>query len=199
MNIENYIDFKKFINNVNKENKLLIHSCCAPCSTHVLKLLSAFFDITIFYTNDNIDTNDEYNLRFHELEKLIKAMELKIKLIKDEYDPNVYRAAIAGYENAPEKSYRCYKCYLMRMRKTAILAKEMGFDFFTTTISISPHKNSKWVNEIGYALEKEIGIKFLYSDFKKEDGYLDSINLSKKYDLYRQDYCGCVISKAHIK
>ena len=173
---------------------LLLHSCCAPCSSHVLLLLKDYFDITIFYSNDNIYPESEFQLRLKEVVEFSKKID-NIKVIYDEYNSQDFYNAISGLEHLGEKSERCYKCYKLRLEKTAIKAKELNYDFFTTTLSISPYKNSDWINEIGYLLENQYGIKYLYSNFKKENGYKNSIDLSKKYGLYRQDYCGCVFSQ----
>ncbi len=194
--INSYKDFKKFLLEQNGKS-LLIHACCAPCSSAVLELLNQYFKITIYFYNPNIEPYEEFNRRYDELIGLIKKMNLNVEVIKGDYD-EAFKEISKGLEMEPERGKRCYKCYRLRMVKTAQLAKELGFDFFTTTLSISPHKNSLWINEIGYILEDEINVKFLYSDFKKEDGYKKSIELSKKYDLYRQDYCGCIYSKKNI-
>lgn len=192
--LTNYKDFLKFLTSLDNKPKLLLHACCAPCSSHTLKVLAPYFDITIFYSNDNMDTNFEYLKRANEFNKF-NLENYNIKFIVDKYEPNLYYEAIKGKENLGEHSIRCYKCYLERMEKTALYAKENGFDYFSTTLSISPYKNSLWLNEIGYELEKKYNVKYLYSNFKKAEGYKDSIILAKKYNLYRQDYCGCVFSK----
>lgn len=193
--IDNYIDFKKYINNLDHKPKLLLHACCAPCSTHCLKILSNFFDITIFYSNDNISPEEEFYKRLDEIKRFINEYNKDIKLIDNGYDESSFNEAIKGLENKGERSERCYNCYKLRLLKTAEFAKNNGFEYFSTTLSISPYKNSKWINEIGYEIEEKYNIKYLYSDFKKEDGYNDSIKMSKEYNLYRQDYCGCIYSK----
>lgn len=177
--------------------KLLIHSCCAPCSSYVLEYLSSYFDITIFYYNPNIYPEDEYIRRVDEQKNLIKAMPLKssVKFIQGEYFPENFYETVKGYETEPEGGKRCFLCYGMRLKEAAKLAKEKGFDYFTTTLSISPHKNAEKLNEIGEQLAKEYGVSYLPSDFKKKNGYKRSIELSKEYNLYRQDYCGCIYSK----
>ena len=192
--IDNYNDFKNFIKNLDYRPKLLLHACCAPCSSHTLLLLKDYFDITIFYSNDNIYPKSEYDKRLDEINNFSKKISNEIKVINDEYNEDDFNNAICGLENLGEKSKRCYECYKLRLEKTAIKAKELGFDYFTTTLSISPFKVEKWINEIGYMLEDKYDIKYLYSNFKKDDGYNDSIKLSKEYGLYRQDYCGCKYS-----
>ena len=176
--------------------KLLIHSCCAPCSSYVLEYLSEHFDITIFYYNPNIHPEDEYIRRVEEQQSLIKAMPLQseVHFIQGEYHPTDYYVSVKGLESEPEGGKRCFVCYELRLRQAAKLAAEMGFDYFATTLSISPHKNAAKLNEIGEMLGKEQGILYLPSDFKKKNGYKRSIELSKEYNLYRQDYCGCVYS-----
>lgn len=195
--LDNYKDFKLFLEKDIKalliKPKLLLHTCCAPCSSYTIKFLIEYFDITIFYSNDNISPIEEYN---HRLNEQIRFANLfNIRVLYDKYNNEDYLNAIKGEENLGEKSHRCYDCYKLRLRKTAIKAKELGFDYFTTSLSISPYKISRWINEIGYQLENEYGIKYLYSDFKKEEGYKESIKLSEEYNLYRQDYCGCIYSK----
>ena len=192
--IDNYKDFLNFLNSLTTKPKLLLHSCCAPCSSHVILLLSKYFDITIYFTNDNIYPIDEYNIRLDELQKFVKDINLDIKVIDDGYNPDDYYSCVKGFENLNERSLRCKKCYNLRMEKTAKKALELGFDYFTTTLSISPYKVEKWINEIGYELEALYNVKYLYSNFKKDDGYKHSIKLSNEYHLYRQDYCGCKFS-----
>ena len=196
--IHSQSDSKKFlpiIGDLNPKKTLLIHSCCGPCSSTVLERLSDFFDITVFYYNPNIDSEEEFEKRYKEQVRLIEEMNLNIKTIKGEYDYNCFLNAIKGLETLGERSIRCYNCYKERLTATAKYAKENDFDYFTTTLSISPYKNSNWINEIGEELEKTLNISFLYSNFKLEDGYKRSIELSKIHDLYRQDYCGCIFSK----
>ena len=176
--------------------KLLIHSCCAPCSSYVLEYLSQYFEITIFYFNPNIYPEEEYSRRVEEQKQLIQAMPLtsKITFRQGEYQPLDYYQAIKGLEKEPEGGDRCFVCYELRLREAAMSAKEGGYDYFTTTLSISPHKKSEKLNEIGSKLAAEYGVVYLPSDFKKKNGYKRSIELSKEYNLYRQDYCGCVFS-----
>lgn len=194
--IDNYKDFKKLLdeikNNVTKP-KLLLHSCCAPCSTHVLQMLTEVFDITIFYYNPNIYPKDEFLKRLDEQKKLISLLGKDIKIIEGFYDYNIYLKEIKGLETLGERSKRCYNCYLFRLKETAKFAKDNGFDYFTTTLSISPYKNSQWINDIGNLFTSD-ECKYLYSNFKKENGYKNSITLAKEFDLYRQDYCGCEFS-----
>lgn len=192
--IDNYKDFIKFCKSLEYRPRLLLHSCCGPCSSHTQNLLAKFFDVTIFYTNDNIYPTEEFYLRLDEQKKICASLGLGIDVIADDYNPSNYYNAVKGLENLGERSKRCYECYKFRMEKTAKKAKELGFEYFTTTISISPYKNAKWCNEIGYELENKYDVKYLYSDFKKEEGYKKSIELSKEYEIYRQDYCGCVFS-----
>lgn len=177
--------------------KLFLHSCCAPCSSYTLEYLSEFFDITVFYFNPNISPKEEFDKRFLEQERLIKSMPTKneIKLIEGEYDYNQFLEIAKGLEEVREGGERCFKCYAMRLEATAKMAKEFGFDYFCTTLSISPLKNSQKINEIGKAIAEKYGVKWLPSDFKKKEGYKRSIELSREYNLYRQNFCGCVYSK----
>ena len=196
--IRSVSDLKKFLPvlaNSNPQKTLLIHSCCGPCSSTVLERLAESFKITIFYYNPNINSYEEFDKRYEEQKRLVEEMGLKIEVIKGNYDKNCFLNAIKGYESMGERSIRCYKCYYERLYVTAMFAKENNFDYFTTTLSISPYKNSNWINEIGIELEKEVNVNFLYSNFKLEDGYKRSIELSKIHNLYRQDYCGCIFSK----
>lgn len=192
--LNNYNDFLKYIKTFNTKPSLLLHACCAPCSSHVLLLLKEYFNITIFYSNDNIYPYEEYLLRLKEVIEFADKID-NIKVIYDKYESDDFYNSIKGLEHLGEKSERCYKCYSLRLEKTAKKALELNYDYFTTTLSISPYKNSDWINEIGYELENKYQIKFLYSNFKKENGYKNSIELSKQYNLYRQDYCGCVFSQ----
>lgn len=184
----------------NKKPKLLLHSCCAPCCSTVIELLKEYFDITIFYYNPNITENEEYHKRFEEMVDYIGKREYSIPVEEGRYNPKEdFFEKIKGLEDKKEGGERCYKCYHLRMRETAEKAKAEGYDYFTTALSISPMKNSAWINEIGEDLEKEYGIKYLYGDFKKKGRYVESIKISKDYDLYRQDYCGCIFSKLERK
>ena len=195
---ENYSKIcEDILSNIDANKRILLHSCCAPCSSYVISYLTKYFDITILYYNPNISPYDEYLKRKKEQIKLIHEIDTvnKIDIMDCDYDNELYDNLIKGFENEPERGNRCNICYRMRMEKTAIIAKENNYDFFCTTLTVSPYKNSNLINEIGENLEKMYNIKWLYSDFKKKDGYKQSIELSKKYNLYRQDYCGCIYSK----
>lgn len=178
--------------------RLLLHACCAPCSSYVLEYLTKYFDISVFFYNPNISPYSEYEKRSCELKRLVKEIPLSSEtdIIDGQYDPERFSDMAKGLEALPEGGERCFKCYRLRMEEAAKVASEKGFDYFTTTLSISPHKNAKKINEIGQELEREYAVKYLYADFKKKDGYKRSIQLSHEYGLYRQDYCGCVYSKA---
>ena len=180
----------------NKRPKLLLHSCCAPCSSYVLNYLSKFFDITIYYYNPNIDSYEEFTKRSQEQIRLIKEIEHKnkIDIIDCDYENNIYENIITGLENEPEGGKRCQQCFILRLEKTAKIAKKLNYNYFSTTLTVSPHKNAALINNIGYELEKKYDINWLPTDYKKEEGYKKSIELSKKYNLYRQDYCGCKYS-----
>ena len=185
------------IKNLSNPPKLLLHACCALCSTYVLEYLSEYFEITIYYYNPNIYPEEEYKRRLNELKNFLKIYNSKNKiyLVETNYNTLEYYESIKGLETLGERSKRCYNCYQFRMNKAMKYAKENNFDYFTTTLSISPYKISDWINEIGSLLEKKYGIKYLYSDFKKRNGYKRSLELSKEFNLYRQLYCGCVYSK----
>ena len=182
---------------LNKKPTLLLHCCCAPCSSYVLETINNYFDITVLYYNPNISPVDEFNKRYNELKKLVKETNLedKIKFLEVEYNNEEFEEIAKGLENEPEGGARCTKCYYLRLEMTAKIAKEHNFDYFTTTLSISPYKDAEKLNKIGEVLEKKYNIKHLYADFKKKNGYKRSIELSKIYGLYRQDYCGCRFSK----
>ena len=206
--------------------KLLLHSCCAPCSSYCMEYLRRYFRITVFYYNPNITEQEEYQKRVREEIRLIEAYNkqtdewremqgrdnakeqelgkerepkerkpLKIEIIEGDYEPECFLDMAKGLENCAEVGERCFGCYALRLKKTAELAKQKGFDYFTTTLTISPLKNAAKLNEIGERLAEEYEVLWLPSDFKKRGGYQRSIELSKEYDLYRQDYCGCVFSK----
>ncbi len=177
---------------------LLMHSCCAPCSSYCLSYLAEYFYITIYYYNPNISPASEYQKRVQEQQRLIRELPVKhpVSFQEGQYDPERFFAMAKGLEQVPEGGERCFRCYEMRQREAAIAAKEGGFDYFTTTLSVSPHKNAQKLNEIGLRLQEEYGIRYLVSDFKKRNGYLQSIALSQEYDLYRQNYCGCVYSQS---
>ena len=177
---------------------LLLHSCCAPCSSYTLEYLSRYFSITVFYFNPNISPKAEFDKRFAEQKRLIETLpsENKISLICGDYNYDEFLNIARGYESVPEGGERCFRCDRMRLEKTAELAKQNGFDYFCTTLSISPLKNSQKINEIGFDVAEKYGVKWLPSDFKKREGYKRSIELSREYDLYRQNFCGCVFSKS---
>lgn len=179
------------------KKRLLLHACCAPCSSYVIEYLSEYFDITILYYNPNIDTEEEFNHRLNELKRFVSTFKTKnkVEVISLGYNSDEYLNEIKGLENEKEGGRRCLKCFHLRLLKSAIYAKENNFDYFTTTLTISPLKNSKILNQIGHELELEFKVKYLYSDFKKREGYKRSIVLSHEYNLYRQDYCGCKFSK----
>lgn len=199
MNKINYQkELDKITDNLNGDvPKLFLHSCCAPCSSYTLEYLSNYFDITVYYFNPNISPKAEFDKRYAEQKRLIEALPSKhpIKLVCGEYDYNDFLKIAKGYEDVPEGGERCFRCYRMRLESTAKLAKEQGFDYFCTTLSISPLKNSQKINEIGYEVAEKYDIKWLPSDFKKKEGYKRSIELSREYQLYRQNFCGCVFSK----
>ena len=176
---------------------LLLHVCCAPCSSAVLERLGSIFKITIFFYNPNIDTIDEYNKRLLELERFISSFKTKysVSLIAADHRSDEFKEMAIGLENEPERGIRCYQCYKLRLSETAKVAEENNFDYFTTSLTLSPYKNSKWLNEIGEELGENIQSNYLYSDFKKKNGYKRSIELSYEFDLYRQDYCGCIYSR----
>lgn len=178
---------------------LLLHACCAPCSSYVLEYLSEFFDITLYYHNPNIYPEEEFSFRLAELGRFVNEAGYSIPIQHPEYDSREFFDAVRGMESLAEGGDRCRVCYELRLRKSAQAAKDGGFDYFTTTLSISPYKNAQWLNEIGTSLEAEYGVKYLYSDFKKKNGYKRSIELSGEYGLYRQDYCGCVYSKTEAE
>ena len=189
--IDNYNKYLELLASIkDKKPTLLLQACCAPCSSAVIEQLKPYFEITILYYNPNTYPENEFEKRYNEFSKLDG-----FKMMKVDYNHLEFLDIAKGLENEKEGGARCYNCYKLRLKKTATLAKELSFDFFSTTLSISPHKNTHWINEIGLELEKEIGVKFLYSDFKKKDGYKRSITLSKELGMYRQDYCGCEYSK----
>ena len=193
-------ELDRLIENLQKEGrvpKLFLHSCCAPCSSYVLEYLSRYFEITVFYYNPNIYPAEEYHERAAEQKRFIDQFpaEHKISYIEGTYDTKRFYEMAKGLEKVPEGGERCFKCYELRLRESAMLAKAGGFDYFTTTLSISPLKNAEKLNEIGEMLEAEYGVKHLTSDFKNKNGYKRSTELSKEYELYRQNYCGCIFSQ----
>lgn len=192
-------EMEMIIEKLQTKPKLLLHSCCAPCSSHCLLLLAPFFEITVFYFNPNISPFEEYEKRVIEQKRFIdeinKEFGYNISYVDSPYDSTPFYNKIKGQEELKEGQARCYNCYYLRLEETAKYAKENQFDYFCTTLSVSPYKNSNWINEIGKELEKKYNILFLPSDFKKKEGYKHSIALSKQYNLYRQHYCGCEFSR----
>lgn len=201
MNKRNYQkELDRLLEGIDKEGRtprLFLHSCCAPCSSYVLEYLSRYFEITVFFYNPNISPAEEYEKRVEEIRRMIGEMEFvhPVKLVEGEYDPQVFFRMAKGMEHIPEGGERCFGCYRLRMEEAARLAKEGNYDYFTTTLSISPLKNAQKINEIGEELAEIYQVSHLPSDFKKKNGYKRSIELSGEYELYRQDYCGCVFSK----
>ncbi len=204
MNKINYqIELDKIIERNKREDimpSLLLHSCCAPCSSYTIEYLSGYFNITVLYYNPNISEQAEYEKRKAEQIRLINSLETKNKVsfLDCEYNSNEFFDIAKGYEHCREGGERCFRCYRLRLEKAAMLAKENGFDYFCTTLSISPLKNAQKINEIGFELADKYGIKWLPSDFKKREGYKRSIELSRQFNLYRQNYCGCVFSKREM-
>ena len=197
MNINYQNKLEELVKNLDYTPKLLLHSCCAPCSSRCIEYLSNYFDITVLYYNPNISPIEEYEKRKQEQIKFIKEFKSinKLDYMDIEYDYNDFLNIAKGLESEPEGGKRCIKCYNLRLEKTAIKAKENNYDYFGTTLTVSPYKNSKILNELGEELSRKYNIKYLYSDFKKNNGYKRSIELSREYNLYRQDYCGCIYSK----
>ena len=190
---ENYNNiFEDITSKLNYRPKVLLHSCCAPCSSHVVTLLKEYFDVTVLYYNPNIYPLEEYLKRKNEQIKLLEI--LNIPNMDIDYDHNEFKENVKGLEDEKEGGARCNKCFALRLEKTAILAQLNQFEYFCTTLTVSPYKNSQIINKIGAILEQKYNVKYLYSDFKKKEGYKKSIELSKKYDLYRQHYCGCEYS-----
>lgn len=190
----------KTLDNISHEGNLpslLLHACCAPCSSYVLEYLNKFFNITVFFYNPNITYREEYKKRADELMRLISELpqQNKIEFCYGEYSPETFYEIAKGHEKDPEGGERCMQCYRLRLTESAKIAYEKGFDYFTTTLSISPHKNAEALNEIGRELSDTYGVHYLFSDFKKKNGYKRSCELSLEYNLYRQDYCGCIYSK----
>ena len=191
------LEMEKQMSNLKEGDNLLLHACCAPCSTACLERLANFFKVTIFYYNPNITDEIEYKKRIEEIKKLLTLISPKyeVELLEGSYEPNKFFEMAKGLEKEPERGKRCFKCYEMRLEETAKIASKLGFNNFCTTLTLSPHKNANWINEIGKKLNTEYDSNYLYSDFKKKEGYKRSIELSKEYNLYRQDYCGCIYSK----
>ena len=194
MNYDNLMEEQ--ISKLDKVPRLLLHACCAPCSSACIERLSDNFKIDIYYYNPNIDNIEEYNKRLKEVIKFTKEFKTKypIDVIDGGYDSETFFKMAKGLEEEPERGKRCYECYKLRLKKTSEYASDNNYDFFATTLTLSPYKNSNWINEIGEKLDKETKSTYLYSDFKKKNGYKRSIELSHEYNLYRQDYCGCIYS-----
>lgn len=197
MNKNYHLIMNDIINNLEGKPKLLLHACCAPCTSYVLELLSNYFEITIFYYNPNMNDILEYDKRYNEFAKLLKGLNLedKVNVIKPIYNNGSFLKMAEPLANIKEGGVRCHNCYYLRLEESAKYALENGFDYFTTTLTVSPYKNAKLINEIGLELEEKYNIKYLPSDFKKNNGYKRSIELSKEFDLYRQNFCGCIYSK----
>ena len=187
---------EEILNSLDNKPRILLHSCCGPCSSYVISYLKDYFNITILYYNPNIEPINEYNLRKQEQIRLISELNVpNLNIIDIDYDNDNYRDYIKGHENDLEGGYRCHLCYELRLKKTIEIAKKYNYDYFCSTLTVSPYKNASIINQMGERLQSIYGIKWLYSDFKKNDGYKKSIELSKKYNLYRQNYCGCLFSK----
>lgn len=182
------------LKNVEKGTPLLLHSCCAPCSSTCLERLKEYFKVTVLYYNPNIDEREEYEKRKAEQIRFLKETGWADFLDCD-YEGEAFEEMAKGLEEEPERGKRCYRCYELRLRKTAEVAKEKGYEYFATTLTLSPYKNAEWLNEIGETLGGRYALTYLYTDFKKKGGYYRSLELSKEYDLYRQDFCGCRFSK----
>lgn len=174
---------------------LLLHACCAPCSSYVLEYLRERFEITLYFCNPNIAPEEEYDYRCEELKRLVGEMGVDIKIIEEEYNPAPFYELAGGLENLPERGERCRKCIGYRLKMAGAKAAELHADYFTTTLTISPHKDCAFINECGAEIAAKCGVEYLFSDFKKHEGYKRSIELSRRYNLYRQDYCGCAYSK----
>lgn len=190
-------ELDKIIEGLKGTPRLLLHSCCGPCSSYILEYLTKFFEIDLLYYNPNIYPEEEYWRRLEEQKEVIERIKKRnpIHIIEGNFEPKVFYDAVKDFQELGEGSQRCFECYRFRLEEAANIGSERGCDYFTTTLSISPYKNAQKLNEIGIEMEEKYGIKYLLSDFKKKGGYQRSIQLSKVYDLYRQDYCGCVFSK----
>ncbi|MEE1077198.1 MAG: epoxyqueuosine reductase QueH [Acutalibacteraceae bacterium] len=201
MNYQKILDKElEKIQSSNTTPTLLLHSCCAPCSSYVIEYLSKYFKITVFYYNPNISPDNEYRYRADEQKRLIESMSLEnpVEFLEGEYNPADFFEASKGLEDAPEGGARCAKCFNLRLSKTAEAAQQGNYDYFTTTLTISPLKNAQLINNIGKELSNKYNVPYLLSDFKKKNGYKRSIVLSKEYNLYRQNYCGCIFSKNQV-
>lgn len=199
--MENYQKFTDSVieNNIKTGRKpsLLLHCCCAPCSSAVLEYLNKHFEITLYFYNPNIASEEEFDKRAEELKRFVGEFPLENfkEVIVEGYDHSEFTEMVKGKEDLREGGARCFDCYSLRLEKSVQYALKNGFDMVTTTLSVSPHKNAQWLNETGKMLSEKYGIDYLYSDFKKKNGYKRSCELSKEYELYRQDYCGCEFSK----
>ena len=190
----------KELNNIERNGKipvLLLHVCCAPCSSYVLEYLSKYFRILIYFYNPNISPSKEYEYRLNEVKRLVEEMPLQnpVEIIEGKYEPEIFYNLAKGLEAEPERGERCRKCISQRLKQAAYAAKELNADYFTTTLTISPHKDSAFINSAGREISQDTGIPYLFSDFKKRNGYKRSIQLSAEYNLYRQNFCGCIYSK----
>lgn len=197
MNYQKELD--KLLSSISEKNKvpnILLHACCAPCSSYCIEYLSKYFNVTLFFYNPNISSDSEYDKRAQELNRFIEETEYpnKISYIEAVYEPEEFYDTVKGYEDCAEGHERCFLCYELRLDKTARVAARGHYDYFCTTLSISPLKNAEKINEIGYKLQNKYNISWLPSDFKKKDGFKRSIKLSNEHNLYRQNYCGCVYS-----
>lgn len=189
-------EFLNYVKNLDKKKKLLLHACCAPCSSSVLERVVAYFDVTLFFYNPNITDKEEYDYRLSELYRFVKTVYGgKVKILEGDYNPDKFYKIAKGKEDLSEGGLRCFSCYEERLYETAKVAKVGLYDCFCTTLSVSPYKNAEKLNLIGKQIFEKTGVEFLPSDFKKRQGYVRSIELSKEYGLYRQNYCGCVFSK----
>ena len=207
-NSKNILNFQQWLDSkiweITKKNlvpELLLHSCCAPCSSYVIEYLSQYFSITIFFYNPNIHPEEEYHRRLSDQKRLIKLLSVKNKVnfMEGKYEPEIFFEKIEGLENEPESGKRCLKCFYLRLDKTAQRARDLKIPYFTTTLTISPHKDALAINGIGNKIADKYQLKYLFSDFKKKNGFKRSIILSNQYGLYRQNYCGCVFSKTQNK
>ncbi|MBQ3109867.1 MAG: epoxyqueuosine reductase QueH [Clostridia bacterium] len=201
MKLENYSLYTESIIKKIGDSKikpsLLLHACCAPCSSAVLEYLNKHFEITLYFYNPNISTLEEFSKRAEELKRFVNEFPLENfkRVVIEDYDHSEFLSMVDGREGLKEGGARCYDCYKQRIEKSALYAQKNGFDMFTTTLSISPHKNAQWLNKIGKTMSEEYGVDYLYSDFKKKNGYKRSCELSNEYNLYRQSFCGCEFSK----
>lgn len=190
------LQFDNIVKGLEVKKRLLLHACCAPCASSVLERVTPYFDVTIYFYNPNITDRSEYLHRYNELLRFVNIVYGdKIKVIDGGFEPRPFIEAARGLEDEPERGLRCDKCFYLRLKKTAELAKVGLYDYYCTTLSVSPHKNAQLLNELGFKIEQKELVKWLPSDFKKKQGYVRSIELSKEYGLYRQNYCGCVFSQ----